>query len=114
MEDMEDIDQDEFDEMIQTMEKIADYDAELVMNTVLDNYQKILKIDPKLKPRLHKFLVIIDVLKELTIKQRKIIKDCVDKEMIENEDIQMLLDMNVEKEETLEKALKVISKKKAK
>ena len=106
--------EDEFEEMIHSMEHIADYDGEFILNTVLDNYKNFIKEKPSIKKKLHKFLNLNEKLRELTKKQIKLIETCKEWDQIKKEDVEKLIDINAQKEEIILQALKLFPDKKTK
>lgn len=97
----------DWDEMIGSMEHVSDYDGELVMNTVLDNYKQMIKENPRVKKKLHKFLNYNEELRELTTQQRKIIAYCKAHETIKERDVQRLVEINAQKEDIMKKVVKM-------
>ena len=97
----------EWDEMIGSMEHVSDYDGELVMNTVLDSYKQMIKENPRIKKKLHKFLNYNEELRELTAQQRKIIAYCKAHETIKERDVQRLVEINAQKEDIMKKVVKM-------
>jgi DNA-directed RNA polymerase subunit F len=97
----------DWDEMIGSMEHVSDYDGELVMNTVLDNYKQMIKENPRVKKKLHKFLNYNEELRELTTQQRKIIAYCKAHETIKERDVQRLVEINALKEDIMKKVVKM-------
>ena len=100
----------EFEEMIRSMEHIADYDGEFILNTVLDNYKAFIHEDPKIKKKLHKFLSLNEELRELTKKQIKVIDYCKEHEVITEKDVTQLVNINAEKEDIMKKAIGLFEK----
>lgn len=101
----------EFEEILHSMQHVAEYDGELVMNTVLDHYQEFIKEHPKDKKKLHKFLNFNEELRELTKKQIKIIEYCKEHEVIKNKDVEDLININAQKEEIMKKVFKTFGLK---
>jgi dsDNA-specific endonuclease/ATPase MutS2 len=97
----------EWEEMIGSMEHVSEYDGELVMNTVLDNYKQMIKDNPRVKKKLHKFLNYNEELRELTTQQRKIIAYCKAHETIKERDVQRLVEINAQKEDIMKKVVKM-------
>ena len=97
----------DWDEMIGSMEHVSDYDGELVMNTVLDSYKQMIKENPRVKKKLHKFLNYNEELRELTTQQRKIIAYCKAHETIKERDVQRLVEINAQKEDIMKKVVKM-------
>jgi dsDNA-specific endonuclease/ATPase MutS2 len=97
----------EWEEMIGSMEHVSDYDGELVMNTVLDSYKQMIKENPRVKKKLHKFLNYNEELRELTTQQRKIIAYCKAHETIKERDVQRLVEINAQKEDIMKKVVKM-------
>lgn len=108
---MEDDIDDGFEETLLSMKNIAEYDGELVLNTVLDNYRAFIHEDPKSKKKIHKFLIFNEEIRELTKKQLKIIEYCKEHETITDREVVRLIDINVEKNDILDKALKLFGVK---
>jgi hypothetical protein len=111
---MEDEIDPEWEEMILSMEHVSDYDGELVMNTVLDNYRQMIKDNPRIKKKLHKFLNYNEELRELTEKQRRLIAYCKAHEKIKARDVEILVEINAEKEEIMKKIIKMFPEAKDK
>jgi dsDNA-specific endonuclease/ATPase MutS2 len=101
----------EFEEVIHSMQFVAEYDGELVLNTVLDNYKKIIEESPKDKKKLHKFLNFNEELRELTQQQRKIIDSCKEHKQIKNRDVERIMDINAQKEDIMKKVFKTFGLK---
>lgn len=97
----------EWDEMIGSMEHVSEYDGELVMNTVLDNYKQMIEENPRIKKKLHKFLNYNEELRELTTQQRKIIAQCKAHETIKERDVERLVEINAQKEDIMRKVVKM-------
>lgn len=97
----------EWDEMIGSMEHVSEYDGELVMNTVLDNYRQMIEENPRVKKKLHKFLNYNEELRELTRQQRKIIEYCKAHETIKGRDVERLVEINAQKEDIMRKVVKM-------
>lgn len=97
----------EWEEMIGSMEHVSEYDGELVMNTVLDSYKQMIKENPRVKKKLHKFLNYNEELRELTTQQRKIIAYCKAHETIKEKDVQRLVEINAQKEDIMKKVVKM-------
>jgi hypothetical protein len=115
-EEMEEFDEEldsmsEFEEILHSMRHVAEYDGELVMNTVLDHYKQIIEENPKDKKKLHKFLNFNEELRELTKKQLKIIEYCKEHEEINNKDVEQLVEINAQKEEIMKKVFKTFGLK---
>jgi hypothetical protein len=102
----------EWEEMIGSMEHVSDYDGELVMNTVLDSYKQMIKENPRVKKKLHKFLNYNEELRELTTQQRKIIAYCKAHETIKERDVQRLVEINAQKEDIMKKVVKMFPESK--
>jgi hypothetical protein len=100
----------EFEEMIRSMEHIADYDGEFILNTVLDNYKAFIHEDPKIKKKIHKFLNLNETLRELTKKQIKVIDYCKEHEVITEREVTKLVNINAEKEDIMKKAIGLFGK----
>lgn len=102
----------EWEDMIKSMEHITEYDGELVMNTVLDSYKQLIKENPRVKKKLHKFLNYNQELRELTEKQIKIINICKEHEIIKTRDVERLVEINAQKEEIMKKIIKMFPESK--
>jgi hypothetical protein len=98
---------DDFQETIKSMEFIADYDGEKVMNSVLDHYHALITKDPKIKKKVHKLLTGNEELREITDKQKKIIEYCKSHKKIYTEEVEKLLELNLQKEEIILKIIKL-------
>jgi DNA-directed RNA polymerase subunit F len=103
----EDEELDDFHEMIKSMEFIADYDGEKVMNSVLDHYHDLIKENPRNKKKIHKFLTSNEELREITVQQKKIIEYCKSHKKIYPREVEKLLELNLEKEEIILKIIKL-------
>lgn len=101
----------EFEEILHSMEYVCEYDGELVMNEVLDNYKKIIEEHPRDRKKLHKFLNFNEELRELTAKQRKIIEYCKEHETITNREVEEIIEINAQKEDIMKKAVKLFGLK---
>jgi hypothetical protein len=108
---MDDEELDDYQEIIESMSFIADYDGEKVLNTVLDNYRHLIDENPRIKKKVHKFLNFNEELRNITIEQRKIIEYCKSHKRIFPREVERLLDLNLEKEEIIKKALKLFNHK---
>jgi hypothetical protein len=104
---MEEVINSEWEEIIESMEDVSKYDGELVMNTVLDNYRQMIKENPRVKKKLHKFLNFNEELKELTNQQKKIIAYCKAHETIKERDVERLVEINAQKEDIMTKVVKM-------
>lgn len=104
----------EWEEMILSMEDVSEYDGEMVMNTVLDNYRQMIKENPRIKKKLHKFLNYNEELRELTKKQIKIINQCKEHEVIKARDVERVIEINAEKEDIMNKITKMFPEAKLK
>jgi hypothetical protein len=98
---------DDFQETIKSMEFIADYDGEKVMNSVLDHYHALITKDPKIKKKVHKLLTGNEELREITDKQKKIIEYCKSHKKIYTEEVEKLLELNLQKEEIILNIIKL-------
>lgn len=98
---------DEFQETIKSMEFVADYDGEKVMNSVLDHYHALIIKDPKIKKKVHKLLTGNEELREITDKQKKIIEYCKSHKKIYTREVEKLLELNLQKEEIILKIIKL-------
>ena len=98
---------DDFQETIKSMEFIADYDGEKVMNSVLDHYHALIIKNPKIKKKVHKLLTGNEELREITDKQKKIIEYCKSHKKIYKWEVEKLLELNLQKEEIILKIIKL-------
>jgi hypothetical protein len=104
----------EWEEMIGSMEDVSEYDGEMVMNTVLDNYRQMIKEKPSIKKKLHKFLNYNEELRELTQRQIRIINQCKEHEIIKPRDVERIIEINAEKEDIMNKIIKMFPETKFK